>query len=57
MISGTFYTLGETAQVLGKSRLTIRRWLQAGKVSGQRIGHVLLIEAKEVERLKEELGV
>ena len=54
MISGTFYTLGEVAQLLAKNRLTIRRWIRSGKLDGQRLGSVVLIRKEEVDRLRRE---
>lgn len=53
MISGTFYTLGETAKVLGKNRRTIWLWLQNGKIKGQRIGNLVLIPEEQVKKLRE----
>lgn len=56
MISGTFYSLGEAADILSKNRLTIRRWLGKGKIKGQRVGNMVLIEEAEVKRLQRELA-
>ena len=51
-VSEQFQTLSAVAGTLGVNRLTIRRWMQAGKVQYQRIGGIVLIEKAEVERLK-----
>ncbi len=52
MISGTFYTLGETADILHKNRLTIRRWIRDGKIEAMRCGNLVLIRENEVLRLQ-----
>jgi excisionase family DNA binding protein len=51
MISGTFYTLGETASKLGKNRRTIWLWLKKGQLEGRRIGNIVFIPEDEVNRL------
>ena len=56
MISGTFYTIGEVADKLQKNRLTIRRWIQAGKLPIIRVGHVALIREEDYDSLARELG-
>ena len=53
-VSEQFQTLSAVAEILGVNRLTIRRWMQAGKVRYQRIGGIVLIEKAEAERLKAE---
>ena len=52
MIKGTFYTLSETAQLLGKNRRTIWMWLKEGKILGERVGNMVLIAEGEVKRLQ-----
>lgn len=54
MISGTFYTLGEVAVALKKNRLTVRRWIQSGKLSVTRLGCVALITKEDLDRLLSE---
>ena len=56
MISGTFYTKTEVAQILGKDSKTIWRWLRGGKIQGQRVGNLVLIKEEEVKRLQQELA-
>lgn len=56
MISGTFYTIGEVAEKLQKNRLTIRNWIQAGKLPITRVGHVALIKEEDFNNLLGELG-
>ena len=51
-IADEYYTLTEAATRLGVNRLTIRRWLQAGKLEAQRAGGVVFIERAIVENLK-----
>ena len=52
MIRGAFYTKGEAASALGKNVSTIYRWLQNGKIHGQRAGNMMLISEDEVRRLQ-----
>ena len=56
MISGTFFTKGEVAKILGKGEVTIFRWLQKGKIRGQRVGNMVLISEDEVKRLQKDLA-
>ena len=46
-----YFTTGQAAVYLSVNRLTIRRWVQAGKLSGERIGLFTLIPRQEVEQL------
>jgi excisionase family DNA binding protein len=48
-----YCTTGQAAKRLGVNRLTIQRWVKAGKLSGERVGNVTLIPIVEVERLGE----
>ena len=52
LISGTFYTLTEVAHLLEKDRHTIARWLKQGKISGERVGNMVLIGKEEVDKLR-----
>ena len=47
-----FYMLGEAARELGVNRVTIRRWIKAGKIKAQKVGPVVWIEKEAVEALK-----
>ena len=49
-VAELFCTLTEAAEQLDVNRLTIRRWINSGKLQSQRIGGVVLIERSEVER-------
>jgi len=49
-----FYTLTEAADALGVNRLTIRRWIQTGKLEYQRVGGVVLLERADIERIRRE---
>ena len=48
-----FYTEGQTAELLGVNRITIWRWIKAGKFNIQRVGSVVFIPKWEVELIKE----
>lgn len=50
-IAEHFYTLTEAANLLGVNRITIRRWVQSGKLTAQRIGSVVLIEKHQVDAI------
>ncbi len=51
-ITDEFCTLKETAAHLGVNRLTVWRWIKAGKIEVQRAGGVVFIERSVVEKLK-----
>ena len=51
-ITEAFYTLTEAAERLGVNRLTVRRWIKAGKIDVQRAGGVVFIDRSVVEKLK-----
>ena len=51
-IAEQFCTLSEAAAYLGVNRITIRRWIQAGKIEAQTAGGVVFIERLVVEGLK-----
>ena len=57
MIREQVYTITETAKLLGVNRVTIRRWIKAGKLHAENIGGVVLIPKWEVELLKTKKGV
>ena len=44
IITDEFYTLTETADVLGVERHSIWRWVREGKVPAQKAGGVVFIE-------------
>ena len=54
MIRDYVYTIREAAEVLSVDRDTVRRWMLAGKLSGESIGGAVLVPRWAVEMLKEE---
>ena len=52
MITGTFYTLGEAANKLGKHRNTVARWIRDGKLPATQLGNVVLIRGEDLEHLE-----
>ncbi len=51
-ISEYFYTAAQATQVLGVNRITIWRWIKAGKFHIQHVGREVLIPKWEVDLLK-----
>ncbi len=49
-----YLTTGQAATMLGVNRLTIRRWVAAGRVRGQLVGNVTLIDRQQVEQMAAE---
>lgn len=47
-------SVADAARVLGRPKMTIYRWVDAGKIVGIKLGGVLFIPKSEVERLKNE---
>lgn len=54
MIREYVYTIREAAEVLSVDRDTIRRWMNAGKLSGESIGGAVLVPRWAVEMLRDE---
>ncbi len=46
-------SVADAAKILERPRLTIYRWMDAGKIVGIKLGGVLFIPKTEVERIKE----
>ena len=44
----------DAAKELGRPRITIYRWIEAGKIIGIKLGGIIFIPTSEVERLKNE---
>ncbi len=44
----------DAAKELRRPRITIYRWIEAGKIIGIKLGGILFIPKSEVERLKNE---
>jgi excisionase family DNA binding protein len=51
-ISDYFYTVGQVAELMNVTRISVWRWVQGGKFNAQRVGAVVLIPKWEVELLK-----
>ncbi|MBA7711728.1 hypothetical protein ES703_120694 [subsurface metagenome] len=47
-------SVANAAKELGRPRVTIYRWIEAGKIVGIKLGGILFIPKSEVERLKNE---
>ena len=47
-----FYTENQAAKLLGVNRVTIWRWIKAGKLNIQRVGGVVLIPKEEIDSLQ-----
>jgi len=45
-------TVPQAAKELGKTKMTLYRWIDQGKVRTDKIGGILFIRRAEVERLK-----
>ena len=45
-------SVADAAKELGRPRITIYRWIEAGKIVGIKLGGILFIPREEVERLK-----
>ena len=50
-LADTYMTLTQTAAALGVHRVTIRRWIRAGRLPAESIGGVVLIDKQTVEQL------
>ncbi len=46
-----YYTLRETADLCRVDRLTIRRWMLADKLDGERVGGTVLFKRRVVDSL------
>lgn len=53
LISNYFYTLGDAARVLGITRVCLWKWIQKGKIRGEKIGRETIFPRWEIELLKE----
>jgi excisionase family DNA binding protein len=52
-ISDYFYTLGAAAKVLGITRISMWKWIQQGKIRGQKVGRETVFPKWEIELLAE----
>ncbi len=46
-------SVADAANELGRPRITIYRWVEAGKIVGVKLGGILFIPKSEVQRLKQ----
>ncbi len=51
-VQSSFYTHKEAAAALGVTKVTLWRWLKAGRLQGHRIGREVLIEKAAVEEVR-----
>lgn len=51
-VAKDFLTLGQAARTIGVTRVTLWRWMKAGKIEGYRLGREVFIEKMAVEKLK-----
>jgi len=49
-----FYSLSETSRILGKTRVTIKRWLDKGILKGKKGQRDWLIHKSEIDKFKVE---
>ncbi|MBA7581116.1 hypothetical protein ES708_23016 [subsurface metagenome] len=54
VITSDLVSVQDAAKELKRPRLTIYRWIEAGKIIGIKLGGILFIPVSEVERLKQE---
>jgi len=53
VVSDYFYNLRDAAKVLGVTRICMWKWIEAGKIRGQKIGRETIFPKWEIELLKE----
>lgn len=54
VVSDYFYNLRDAAKVLGVTRICMWKWIEAGKIRGQKIGRETIFAKWEIEVLKEQ---
>jgi excisionase family DNA binding protein len=55
MSEKTLYSMNEAASLCGVSRITINRWVKAGKIDAQRVGRTVVIPLAELAKCMKEL--
>ena len=45
-------SVADAANELGRPRITIYRWVEAGKILGVKLGGILFIPRSEIQRVK-----
>lgn len=53
-ISDYFYTLGDAARELSVTRICIWKWIQQGKIRGEKIGRETIFPKWEIELIKKQ---
>lgn len=54
LISDYFYTLGDAAKVLGITRICMWKWIQAGKIRGEKVGRETVFPKWKIALRKEQ---
>lgn len=52
--TGDLVSVQDAAKELGRPRVTIYRWIEAGKIIGIKFGGILFVPVSELERLKDQ---
>jgi len=52
VLADDLMTVPKAAEALGRPKMTLYRWLEAGKIHAIKLGGILFIPLSEVERLK-----
>lgn len=55
LVSGTYYTAGGAAALLGKHRNTITRWVKEGRLTAIRLGNAVLIPEEAIRGLASQI--
>jgi excisionase family DNA binding protein len=56
-LSDMYVSIGQAATMLSVNRLTIRRWIDSGRLRGEAIGKVTLIAKQDVLTIARRRGV
>jgi len=56
-LSDVYVSIGQAASFLLVNRLTVRRWLEQGKLRGERIGRTTLILKEDVWSVAQQRGI
>lgn len=55
-LSDIYMLTGQAAALLMVNRLTVQRWVKTGRLRGERVGYVTLIDKQQVEQIATERG-
>ena len=50
-LSDIYLTTGQAGKLVGVNRLTVRRWVQTGRLTGERVGRQILVQREQLLRL------